>query len=303
MAQQGWYPDPGGQAGMYRYWDGQGWSAVLSPSPLPGPPPEGGGPQPLNVGRGTDAGSAYSQFQAMEKTKAKKPIGLWISIIIGVLVVSLVAYFIITRIGGGPIDPDRNDPVNPTTQVCPSQTTSPPRAEHPTDSRVYGGKLSYPRLPIPPWSPVSTDEWRLPFGRDIAEQMIMIHENYSGSTDWVISVLVGELYAGDGFYAPEQASEIVNRCIFGGGFYTDTNLTAETLRSEAYNVDGYDGWITETNLHFSIPRLPTTSELAIVIIVQTSAMSSSIFYASIPNDAMQYKPDVDAAIADLHVVP
>ena len=310
MAQQGWYPDPGGQAGMYRYWDGQAWSSVLSPSPLPGPPPEGGGPQPLNVGWGADAGSAYSQFQAMEKTKAKKPIGLWISIIVGVLVVSLVAYFIITRIGGGPIDPNQTDPINnPTTQPCPSQTTTPARAEHPTDGRVYGGKLSYPKLPSP-WGDIKTGELRLPFGRDIAEQEILIHTNPNPNpfdpddwSGWVISVLVGELYAGDGFYAPEPASDIVNRCIFGGGFYGDTKLTAETLRSEAYSVDGYDGWITETNLHFSIPNLPTTSELAIVIIVQTSVMSSSIFYASIPNDAVQYKPDVDAAIADLHVVP
>ena len=28
MAQPGWFPDPGGQAGMFRYWDGSAWSLI-----------------------------------------------------------------------------------------------------------------------------------------------------------------------------------------------------------------------------------------------------------------------------------
>ncbi len=154
-----------------------------------------------------------------------------------------------------------------------------------------------------PWSAVSTTDNRVPFGRDVADQTITIHLNYEGLSSWVTSVLVAELYAGDGFYAPEQASAIVNRCIFGAFYGDNTEVVADTLRSEAYSVDGYEGWITETMLSFDIPNLPTTSELAIVIIVATSELSSSIFYASIPNDAMQYKPDVDRAIADLRVTP
>jgi len=38
VAKQGWYPDPGGEPGMYRYFDGAAWSEALSPTPLPGPP-------------------------------------------------------------------------------------------------------------------------------------------------------------------------------------------------------------------------------------------------------------------------
>jgi hypothetical protein len=93
----------------------------------------------------------------------------------------------------------------------------------------------------------------------------------------------------------------VNKCIFGTFYGTDSVVSSEVLRSQSYTLDGYDGWITETNLSFTIPNLPTTSELAIVIIVKTSEWSSSIFYASIPNDAMEYKPSVDNAIAGLRV--
>ena len=297
---------------MYRYWDGQTWSTVLSPSPMPGPPPDAAPPmaygaQPL--GWPPEVGSAYAQYQAMEQTKAKKPVAIWIAIVVAVLVLSLVAYFIFTRVVGGgpigesttPITPTQTVPIDESTSpICP-QSTATVRADHPNDGRVYGGKLSFPMLPSPPWSQIRENYWNVPFGRDVADQKITIHADYQPGREWVISVLVGELYAGDGFYAPEPASEIVNRCIFGS-FYGGAHVTAETLRSEAYSVDGYDGWITETNLSFSIRGLATTSELAIVIIVRTSGEASSIFYASIPNDAMQYMPDVEAAIADLHVV-
>ncbi|HVK34735.1 MAG TPA: DUF2510 domain-containing protein, partial [Microlunatus sp.] len=40
-AQAGWYPDPGGVANLYRYWDGSAWSAATSPNPQAPPPAQG----------------------------------------------------------------------------------------------------------------------------------------------------------------------------------------------------------------------------------------------------------------------
>jgi hypothetical protein len=310
MAQQGWYPDPGGQTGMFRYWDGHAWSAVISPTPLPGPPDQYGATPPLppitappspTPGYPPQA-DAYSQFQALQATKAKKPVAMWVTIVIGVLVLAAVAYLIASRVFGGvvteqPTEQPSTVPELPE-QACPVMPLGDSRVEHPIDDRVYGGQLSYPRLGDP-WNP-PTFEDRIPFGRDVASQHITIHPGYEPLHNWVMPVMVGELWAGDGFYSPEQGAGIVNRCIFGE-FYGDNPVTAETLQSESYTVDGHPGWITQTRLTFSIPNLPTTSELALVIIVATSELSSSIFYASIPNDAMQYKPDVDSTIAGLRV--
>lgn len=38
MATPGWYPDPAGRPGAFRYWDGQAWGADLSEHPYAAPP-------------------------------------------------------------------------------------------------------------------------------------------------------------------------------------------------------------------------------------------------------------------------
>ncbi|MGB4916528.1 MAG: DUF2510 domain-containing protein, partial [Propionicimonas sp.] len=44
MSAPGWYPDPGGQPGMYRFWTGTAWTATITANPAATPPPTSGGP-------------------------------------------------------------------------------------------------------------------------------------------------------------------------------------------------------------------------------------------------------------------
>ena len=39
MPSPGWYPDPAGTPGRYRYWDGQAWSETTTTDPAATPPP------------------------------------------------------------------------------------------------------------------------------------------------------------------------------------------------------------------------------------------------------------------------
>ena len=39
-SQAGWYPDPGGQPGMYRYWTGTAWTEAITPYPQSTPAPQ-----------------------------------------------------------------------------------------------------------------------------------------------------------------------------------------------------------------------------------------------------------------------
>lgn len=281
MSQAGWYPDPGGQPGMFRYWDGRAWSPTLSPTPY-GPQPLLNQP-PLAV-RSGDAPYAPGQVEAPQR----RPFGAWA--IIALVIVALIA-------GGGalltsgvlnPFTPTQSAPSNPT-DFCPKRRVGDPtptavqRAQ--PAGRVQGGQLSYPLLGAP-WAPPAYED-RVPFGRDALEQNVLLHENYNGRNSWVASVLVGELVAGDGFFSPQQGSEIVSKCIMGA-FYSDAVLTREDRVNRATTLDGHDAWLLEMHLGFNIAGLDETGETAIILIVATGEASSSLYYASIPDS----RPDL-----------
>ena len=124
-ANPGWYPDPGGGQGLFRYWDGKAWSAATSPNPGAPPPsqslvdagtpqqggqPYGQGGQPYGQGGqpaygqspyGQDYGNAYTNYQELEKKKS--PIGWWIAgaaLVIGIIFVAVIA---IRAVTGGDI--------------------------------------------------------------------------------------------------------------------------------------------------------------------------------------------------------
>lgn len=283
MSQPGWYPDPGGQPGMFRYWDGRVWSPTLSPTPY-GPAPLLNQPQ-LGV-RSDQSPYGYQQVTARRRSGW----GAWA--IIGLVVVALVVGGSLL-LGGGLPNPFGRDPGNTTnpTDFCPKRSVIDPStaadsAHGQPPGRVQGGKLSYPRLAAP-WGTPSPD-YRVPFGRDVLEQTVMLHDNYDQrGSSWVASILVGELVAGDGFFSPQQGSEIVTKCIMGE-FYGDAVLTRNDIANRSTTVDGRDAWLVEMHLSFSIRGLDETGETAIVIIVATGEESASLYYASIPDS----RPDL-----------
>ncbi len=285
---------------MYRYWDGNAWSAATSPIPTAAPPSSGiGSQQPTQPGYGQQygeqgyghqgygqraygqqPGSAYTNYQ--QAASKKTPIGWWIGGAALVLVLVLVGVFAVRAIsnstGGGGNGPGGTA----TTDVCPPEDTKAPTpVPQPNDGRVHGGQLSYPMLP-PPWSAPRPDD-RVPFGRGVLSQTVTIEPNYDGlGRSWVASVIVGELLAGDGFFSPQQGSEIVAKCVIGR-FYGNAEVGRDDLVNKAITVDGKEAWEVESHLTFDIPKLKTKGELMIIVIVKTSATASSLFYASIPD--------------------
>ena len=307
MSNAGWYPDPGGAAGMFRYWDGVGWSATLSSSPYaappgtaapsapsspPGPatsaPSSSPGAAPFSpaapfVTRGRPAGARPAGARASDFAKTSRGIGWWL--LIGVVVLAMIVggYTLLRNAGIGPFG---NEPTNsnPTTNVCPRRQVDPSAPTdivRTADGRIQGGKLSYPELGSP-WDSPRPDD-RVPFGRGTATQAVMIEPDYDGEgASWVASVLVGELVAGDGFFSPEQGSEIVSRCVLGV-FYGDAAVQRRDVVNRATTVGGKDAWLVEMHLSFDIPGLQEKGETAIILIVATGIESSSLYYASIPD--------------------
>jgi hypothetical protein len=232
--------------------------------------------------------------------KQKRRIGPWIAILASVLVIALLAWGVFTIASqGGLTTGGATAGGNSTTNPCPVNTQSLTPVTHTADGRVHGGLLSYPTLGSP-WSTPTTD-LRVPFGRDVSEQEVVIEPNYDGANaSWVASVLVAELAAGDGFFSPQEGSEIVVKCLIGA-FYGNAAVGRNDTVSKAMTVGGKDGWLVETHLTFDIKGLKTKGETAIVLIVATSTDTSSLYYASIPDTSPQYMQPARDAMAALTV--
>ncbi len=312
----GWYPDPGGGRGLYRYWDGNAWSAATSPNPAAPPPAPGlgsaptsnpgqpAGGQPYGTGGygggvGSAAGgygSSYASYQAVQ-SRRRTPWGWWLGAAALLVVIVVVAAFVIRGLSNGGLS--SSSPGDQGSQnACPTpvdETASPlPR---PADGRVHGGPLSYPELGKP-WSSPKGDT-RVPFGSDVASQDVMVEQFYQPNQSWVASILVGELQAGDGFYTPEQGAQIVVKCILGA-FYGDHEVRSTVKVNHAATVDGHQAWIVESQLSFDITNLKTKGELLLVAIVANGS-TAGLYYASIPDTVPQLVAPAREALKNLKV--
>ena len=327
-ANPGWYPDPGGGQGLFRYWDGKAWSAATSPNPSAPPPSQGlvsaglpqqGGGQPYGPGGqsgfgqvsgqpalgqspyGQDYGSsAYANYQELEKQKS--PIGWWIAGGALVIVIIVVAVLAIRAVTGGDTGTTGGGPVGqPSQDFCPPENTASPDAPvtHAADGRVHGGPVSYPLLGSP-WGPPQGPPNPVPFGTDVQTQMVLDQLNYDGQgTNWVASILVAELQAGDGFFTPEQGAQIVVKCILGA-FYGNHPINSDMKVNEKTTVDGRDAWLVESQLTFDIPNLEARGEYLIVAIV-SAGNRSGLYYATIPDTLPELLQPARDTLAQLQV--
>ncbi len=321
MSKAGWYPDPGGQPGLYRYWDGRAWSASVTNNPYTAPPSTGvqsapptqgqGGSQPITPGgtfgrpqapsQQTYGQGPYQPTQAQPSAGARRSRAGLFGIVGVIAVIAVVVALILNIPALNPFN-GQNPASNPTADMCPrrkaaNETVKPvPGAP----GRVKGGKLSFPQLGAP-WS-APFEEDRLAFGRDVWQQKVTTEAGVNGKFDWVASILVGELVAGDGFFSPEDGSKIVTKCVLGT-FYGDAEVTRTDKVNQATTVGGKAAWITEMHLTFDIPGLKEKGETAIIIIVATGVESSSIFYASIPDSRPELLQDARRVQKQLRVEP
>ncbi|HET9561923.1 MAG TPA: DUF2510 domain-containing protein [Propionibacteriaceae bacterium] len=296
-ANPGWYPDPGGGQGLFRYWDGKAWSAATSPNPSAPPPSQGlvGGGTPQGdqpYGQGVQPaygqspydpsyGNAYANYQELEKKKS--PIGWWIAGAALVIVSIVVAVLAIRAVTGGDNGPTGGPVGQPSQDFCPPENTASldAPASHPADGRVHGGPVAYPLLG-PPWGPPQGPPNPVPFGADVQTQMVLDQLNYDDQgNNWVASILVAELQAGDGFFTPEQGSQIVVKCILGA-FYGNHPINSNVKVNEKTTIDGHDAWLVESQLTFDIPRLEAKGEYLIVAII-SAGNRSGLYYATIPD--------------------
>ena len=288
MSAAGWYPDPSGVPGQYRYWDGQSWTqqvtTQLAPTPVaPGPT------QTSPYGLGGIGGPTGRKAGTGRK---------WLIALIAVGVALIVVIVLTVRALGGIGSGMPGIPGGqPSENVCPTPQADSSPVPQPNDGRVHGGPLSYPKLPAPWGEPTPADK-DVPFGRDVQQQFVQTET--TSKLNWGAAVMVGELVAGDGFYAPKDGAEVVLRCVTGT-FYGDAEVTRHDTKSQAMSVDGHDAWIMESDLSFSIPELQATNELLTVVIIDLGNGTAGLFASSVPGNASQYNAPARSALKGLRV--
>lgn len=297
---------------MYRYWDGTQWTSALSPTPNPLNPDApaassaGAGQSPWTGQAGSALGQGGAQpftmrqappnpyagasgygpgpRQTAPRASGMKAAGWWLLVLLVLAGLIFGGTKLMGTIGLNPFEPPA--PSNPTMNPCPPEPiTFPTTPKHPADGRVHGGKLSYPMLSSP-WEAPEYDN-RLPFATDVSVQNVLVEPNYDGKYSWVASVLVAELIAGDGFFSPKEAVDLVAKCAMKS-FYSDATVGRNDLVSKAVTLSGHEGWLIETHLTFDIKGLKVKGETAIFMVVRINDTSSSLYYASIPDSVPEY---------------
>ena len=289
MPDAGWYPDPAGMPGRYRYWDGSRWSSFTTDDPRrPGP-----------------AASPASSSTPSEPSKGGAPSGpsrrRRLGLIIGVLALavtvvvaaaisignfrSLVGNPLPTSTASGSESPADPTPTSTPEPQTPSATPTPLvrcpkgdpnlRASHPTDGRVHGGNLSFEEQPT--FDPAAVEP-RFSFAYDVLQQTLSVSQN----TPWIAQLAVGQLRGKDGFVNdPRNTVESLVRCVITGNMYSPYLPTRTDIRSEGLSIDGHSGWLIESEITVDRPDLAVAGDHTIFIVVR-DGKDWGFFFGAVP---------------------
>lgn len=311
MTLSGWYPDPAGAPGRFRYWDGNRWSAETtddpnSPPPFTGPLPNGS----QRPGRG----------------RTGRVIAV-LAVLVVIIVVGVLAIRAFSNHGAALADPnppestvsgwDDSSPL-PTATPTPSPSPSPTRSRkptptasgssapktqvscatgepaardpHPNDGRIHGGRLSFQ----PPG-------WEEDAG--YAQQMTWAHDvdGVEEETEpmWAAMMAAGALHAEDGFRTPEQAADGMMQCIASSAYYSSFSGRKDVF-SKAVTVDGHPGWALRSEIRVDEPELSVPGDTVEVIVINTGTPGQLSFFAGfVPIGDQSRTQLLDRAITSL----
>jgi len=261
MSAPGWYPDPAGAPGRYRYWDGTRWSTETSDRPGPAPAP----------------------------TRSRRGLGIAAGVIAVLVVVVLLLVFAVRSLTGArPItDPAPSSTVTgwddsqPTASPTPTPAPTPPSSptpsasesggqvrcpegdpaavgNHPADDRVYGGRLSFPR--IDSYGPVQP-KYGLSWFYDVGSQ------SQTTEPGWESWFAVGEVAATEpGFGTPREAAEHSVQCSINHGWFSGFSGRTD-LRNEKFSLDGHQGWIIVAEVRVDNDRISVEGDVVTIVVL------------------------------------
>ena len=266
----GWYPDPAGAPGLYRWWDGGNWAQVTSDSAQ--------APPPLPV----LAEAAFGEGGSARQTSPLR--------VVAVLSVGF-ALFVSASIGLGLVL--WRDPSNTSAQRVVGGSAGLPSAggvgtapigyldERTRTATIGPASLTMPGDPYV----LSPDPMEI---RGVLDLLFWasapVHIRYDGKHDWSSGVLLGRVAeqssAGDLQTDGRLALHRLSQAIFD---QHPTELKRMTW--EQRTVDGQPAMLFSAQVHYSVDRLPSRYDTVTALLVRLDDGSLIIAASSVPNDA------------------
>ena len=295
MSMPGWYPDPAGTPGQFRYWDGSQWSSQTTSSPQSGAPQPGATPGPF----GDD-----------QRRKSRGPLILVLAL---VLALALGAYWLIwgrnpsgkaaqedthtaaptvsawdekNKTPSATPSPSEPDPSNAQLVACPDVGLT---SSMSTGTTLQGGGLVADKLAG--WS---DDSFTMNGVYDIQSQRLSI------TSTWVSNIGVGAVHKADGFTDPRRTAQSLMSCIATSWYYRGYTGRKD-LVSEQITVSGHSGWHLRTEVHVNNQGSIQGDTCDLVIVDTGSADTLGFFFTAATIGDTKVQAVVDAARAGLRV--
>ena len=269
MAAPGWYQDPDGPPGQYRWWDGSAWTSRTGSDPsLPEPqqpqPQRGRRAVPLlALGAIIVVAAVVVGFVWTQRQPPIVPPG-------GTAAPTSTASSWNELPGDNPTSPPPSPTSTPKGLVaCNKSSHEKDQPTAQTDGRMASGKLSVAE--IDGWD----SQWAsLPSAYDVTSQGVMAYPN------WVNYSSIGQLSKDDGFTDPATAAEHVMDCLARSDYYVGFQ-SRENLESQAVTVDGRPGWRMRANVYANDPAAPQAKgDVVDVTVVDPGGNSLGVYMGS-----------------------
>jgi Protein of unknown function (DUF2510) len=266
----GWYPDPAGTPGLYRWWDGGNWAQVTSDSAQASPPLPVLAEAPLGEGG---------------PSRQRSPLRIAAVLSVG------FALFVTASIGLGLVL--WRDPSN-----TPAQRAVGGSAGLPSPGGVGTAPIGYldertktatigPASLTMPGDPyvLSPDPMEIPGVLDLLFwASAPIHIRYDGKHDWSSGVLLARVSEpsnpGDLRTEGTLALHRLSQAIF---YQQPTELKNVTWQQRM--VNGQPGMRFTAEVHYAVDRLPSRYDKVTALLVRLDDGSLIMAASSVPNDA------------------
>lgn len=253
----GWYPDPAGASGRFRYWNGTSWSQETTGNPAQGAP-----------GTPTAFAAQPSDFTAGQRRGGAG----WIVALALAPLMALLTWALFFRGGNDIVAVEDHNSSSPTGKIWNEKESSPPS---PSGSAVpapaggamigcptgggnvvpsSGDKLTSAGLTV---DRIGGWDYRPTFELEsIRDVQVQLHLYYQGQVQgWLSGQMVGRLAQADGFKDPRTSASQIMDCFATSDYYQDF-VSRTDVTSEPVTIDGRTGWHLRTEIRVDSPGLP-----------------------------------------------